>query len=124
MPEVAVIDAGPAPVSMRHGNAVIEAMGRDVLAYDALVCVSDPVAFGCLSAVRRMGLKVPDEIAVTGFGNFEVAQISEPRITTVNVQADAIGKHVVELLDRVFAEEEFPQAWVDVGSKLVPGQTS
>ncbi|MEM8729262.1 MAG: LacI family DNA-binding transcriptional regulator, partial [Pseudomonadota bacterium] len=105
LPEVARIDAGPAPVSMRHGHAVIDAMGRAVADYDALVCVSDPVAFGCLSAVERMGLRVPDDLAITGFGLFEVAKVANPRLTTVNVGAEAIGQQVVGLLDGIFRGE-------------------
>ena len=81
LPEVTVIDAGPAPVSMRNGAACVEAMGEAVRRFDALVCVSDPVAFGALSACRRLGLNVPGDIAITGFGQFEVAMVSEPRIT-------------------------------------------
>ena len=124
LPEVAMIDAGAAPVSMRHGFAAIEALGQGVRDYDALVCVSDPVAFGCLSACQRMGLDVPGEIAVTGFGSFEVAQVSNPRITTVNVNADAIGLKVVELLQDIFAGEATEPRVIDVGSKLVRGETS
>ncbi|MEO0502418.1 MAG: LacI family DNA-binding transcriptional regulator [Pseudomonadota bacterium] len=124
LPEVAIIDAGPAPVSMRHGAAVIEAMGRDVAQYDALVCVSDPVAFGCLSAVQRMGLRVPDDLAITGFGHFEVSQVSNPRITTVNVHAAEIGRAVVGLLQGIFAGGVDVPVRVDVGSELVVGETS
>ncbi|WP_299649437.1 LacI family DNA-binding transcriptional regulator [uncultured Tateyamaria sp.] len=124
LPEIAMVDAGPAPVSMRHGAAVIEAMGRDVARYDALVCVSDPVAFGCLSAVQRIGLRVPDDLAITGFGHFEVAKVSNPRITTVNVQAEDIGRQVVSLLQGIFDGEVDAPVRVDVGSELVVGETS
>ena len=119
-----MIDAGPAPVSMRHGAAAIEAMGRDVAQYDALVCVSDPVAFGCLSAAQRMGLRVPDDLAVTGFGHFEVAKVANPRITTVNVQAEEIGRQVVALLRDIFEGSVDAPVRVDVGSELVMGETS
>ncbi|MEO0666268.1 MAG: LacI family DNA-binding transcriptional regulator [Pseudomonadota bacterium] len=124
LPKVAMIDAGSAPVSMRHGAAVIEAMGRDVTQYDALVCVSDPVAFGCLSAVQRMGLRVLDDLAITGFGHFEVAQVSSPRITTVNVHAKEIGREVVGLLQGIFDGAVKGPVRVDVGSELVVGETS
>ncbi|MEM8978104.1 MAG: LacI family DNA-binding transcriptional regulator [Pseudomonadota bacterium] len=124
LPQVAMIDAGPAPVSMRHGAAVIEAMGKEVARYDALVCVSDPVAFGCMTAVQRMGLSVPDDLAITGFGHFEVAKVANPRITTVNVQAEAIGRQVVTLLQGIFDGEGEEPVTIDVGSELVLGETS
>jgi len=124
LPDVAMIDAGPAPVSMRHGAAAIEALGPDVARYDALVCVSDPVAFGCLSAVQRMGLRVPGDLAITGFGHFEVAKVSSPRITTVNVQAEDIGRQVVTLLQGIFEGAVEAPVRVDVGSELVVGETT
>ena len=124
LPEVAMIDAGAAPVSMRHGSAAVEALGRDVARYDALVCVSDPVAFGCLSAAQRMGLSVPDDLAITGFGQFEVAKVANPRITTVDVQAEEIGRQVVRLLHGIFDGDVRDPVRIDVGSTLVVGETS
>ncbi|KIC46706.1 LacI family transcriptional regulator [Ruegeria sp. ANG-S4] len=125
LPDVTIIDAGSAPVSMRHGAQAVSDLGDAVSELDALVCVSDPVAFGALSECRRRGLKVPSDIAVTGFGNFEVASVSDPRITTVGVTAREIGMQVAALLDDLFAGEagDLPRI-VDVGSRLVPGETS
>jgi LacI family gluconate utilization system Gnt-I transcriptional repressor len=123
LPEMAVIDAGPAPVSMRHGAARIEALGQSVRDFDALVCVSDPVAFGVLSACQRLGLAVPEDIAVTGFGQFEVSQVCEPRITTIDVGARRIGEEVASLLDGVFAGDDL-QRRIEVPTRLVQGATS
>ena len=122
LPDMAFIDAGPAPVSMRHGAARIEAMGEDIRAFDAIVCVSDPVAFGALSACRRLGLRTPDDIAITGFGHFEVALVSEPKITTVDVGARRIGEAVAGLLDALFAGEDAPDR-VEIAPRLVRGGT-
>ena len=122
LPDVTFLDAGVAPVSMRHGAALVEKMGRDVARYDALLCVSDPVAFGVLSECRRMGLSIPDDLAITGFGHFDVAAVSEPRITTVDVRAERIGQEVALLLGRLFEEEIAPQR-IDVGAKLILGET-
>lgn len=124
LPEVAMIDAGPAPVSMRHGHAVIADIGLAVTKYDALVCVSDPVAFGCLSAAQRAGLRVPEDLAITGFGEFEVAQVSFPKITTVSVAAAEIGEKVAALLAGILGSGPQPPVRIDVGSRLVTGETT
>ena len=121
--KMAFIDAGPAPVSMRQGAAVVEATRDDIRAFDALVCVSDPVAFGALNACRRLGLRVPDDIAITGFGLFEVARVSEPRITTVDVGARQIGEEVAGMLDALFTGETVPER-IEIPTRLVPGGTS
>ncbi len=121
LPKVTIIDAGPAPVSMRHGLAAIERLSREIAQFDALVCVSDPVAFGCLSALQRMGLRIPDDIAVTGFGHFEVAKISNPQITTMNVEAGRIGREVVSVLGGVFDNATNTPMRVDVGRTMIHG---
>lgn len=122
MSEVVKIDAGPSPLSMRHGAAAVAQLGRAVADFDALVCVSDPVAFGALSECQRLGLRVPDDIAITGFGNFEVAMVSSPRITTVDAHAHMIGEQVAVVLSDIFDGETKAQ-WIDVGSRLVVGET-
>lgn len=123
LPAVAMIDAGSAPVSMKNGAEAIVQLGRDVTRYDALVCVSDPVAFGALNACRRLGINAPDDIAITGFGNFDVAMVSSPQITTVGVHANGIGRQVAAVLTDIFAERNTSK-WIDVGSELLVGQTS
>lgn len=123
LPPVEVIDAGQAPVSMRHGAAVIADWGQAIAKFDALVCVSDPVAFGALNECRRVGINVPDDMAITGFGHFDVAAVSSPRITTVSVHATEIGRRAAGVLRDVFAGNTGPQ-WIDVGAELVLGETS
>ncbi len=123
LPVIRCLDAGPAPVSMRHGAELVERLAGELAAYDALICVSDPVAFGVLSACRRLGMAVPGDIALTGFGAFEVSAVSDPRITTVSVEARRIGEEVARLLDALFAGEAVPQQ-VEVETKLVPGETT
>lgn len=123
LPEVRVLDAGPAPVAMRQGADCLRAH-RDVLSeVDALLCVSDTVAFGVLCECRRLGIAVPQDVAITGFGQFDVAVVSEPQITTVNVHARQIGMRVAETLDQLFAGEEVPRH-LDLGAELIPGGTS
>ncbi len=123
LPDVAFIDAGPAPVSMQHGASAVARLGAGLKEFDALVCVSDPVAFGALSECRRLGVSVPGDLAITGFGNFEVAAVSEPRITTIDVKAREIGETVASVLGDIFAGEGELQRH-DLGAALLRGGTS
>ena len=45
---------------------------------------------------QRMGLAVPDDIAIAGFGDYEIASVSEPGITTVNVDSYGIGAQAAQ----------------------------
>ncbi len=118
-----LLDAGAAPVTMQSGSTCIANLGARVRNFDALVCVSDHVAFGAFSACMRLGLSVPDDLAITGFGHFDVARVAEPRITTVDVGARRIGEEVAAGLDAILAGETAP-AEIRLEPRLIPGGTS
>lgn len=93
-----LIGAGTPPISMHEGA---EAMGRlldDLPDTDAVVCVSDLSAFGALSECQRRGVKVPEDIAIAGFGAYEIADICVPTITTVDPHPRQIGEQVATLI--------------------------
>jgi LacI family gluconate utilization system Gnt-I transcriptional repressor len=47
---------------------------------------------------KRRGMRVPEDIAIAGFGDYEVAAYSHPGITTVNVDCYGIGRLAAERL--------------------------
>ncbi|MFE3326411.1 LacI family DNA-binding transcriptional regulator [Streptomyces sp. NPDC059176] len=58
----------------------------------ALVCDDDVLAAGACKAVRRLGLRVPEDISVTGFDDLALATALEPELTTVRLPAERIGE--------------------------------
>jgi DNA-binding LacI/PurR family transcriptional regulator len=63
-----------------------------------IVCASDPMALGAIRAVRRAGLRVPDDVSVVGFDDSALMNCTEPPLTTVRQPIDAMGRMVIELL--------------------------
>jgi LacI family gluconate utilization system Gnt-I transcriptional repressor len=94
------LSVGQAPVSMDHGAQGVAQLMLRWPDTDALVCVSDHPAFGALAECQRRGWKVPQQLAIAGFGGFEVAAASHPQITTVAVDCFGIGRTSGELLLR------------------------
>jgi LacI family transcriptional regulator, gluconate utilization system Gnt-I transcriptional repressor len=89
---------GMLPATMSDGE---EALTRLLTAWptvDCVACVSDPLAFGVMAACRRRGLSVPGDLAVAGFGDFEIGRIAQPTISTVAVDAGEIGRLSGELV--------------------------
>jgi LacI family gluconate utilization system Gnt-I transcriptional repressor len=89
---------GDSPITMSHGAPALDALLDQWPDTDAVMCVSDMSAFGAIMQCHRRGLSVPDDIAVAGFGNFEVSACSHPTITTVSVDAHGIGYRTGETL--------------------------
>jgi LacI family transcriptional regulator len=75
----------------------------------ALVCVNDMMAVGALREVRSRGLRVPEDVSVTGFDNVTLAQFAVPALTTVHIPRDQIGRTICDCLmrDDVPLEQEF-----------------
>ena len=58
----------------------------------AFICVNDIMAVGVLRALREKGLRVPEDVSVTGFDNIRLAEFCEPPLTTVHIPRDEIGR--------------------------------
>ena len=72
----------------------------------ALFCSSDLLAFGVVTEAKVQGIAVPEQLAICGFGNFELSALNEPSITTVNVEGLQTGRAAAELLLRRLAGED------------------
>jgi DNA-binding LacI/PurR family transcriptional regulator len=64
----------------------------------ALVCVNDVMAVGALRELRGRGLRVPEDVSVTGFDNVTLAQFAVPALTTMHVPRDEIGRTICQCL--------------------------
>src|SRR5215471_12158440 len=64
----------------------------------AIVCVNDIMAVGALRELRERGIRVPQDVSVTGFDNVKLSEFCYPALTTVHIPRDRIGKLVCESL--------------------------
>ncbi len=75
----------------------------------AVFACNDAMAVGLLSAVGRAGKRVPEDLAVVGFDNIDIAEYLNPALTTVHVDACNLGRHAVDLmLSTIEAEGPVP----------------
>lgn len=66
----------------------------------AIFCMSDSMGVGCVNAIRRAGLRVPEDVAVIGFDNTREATMSLPELTTIHQPKYDLGRTAMELLIR------------------------
>lgn len=101
-----MIRFGAPPLTIENGS---EAAGQLLNAFpdtDCVFCVSDIAAFGVQSRVLAEGRSIPGDIAIAGFGNFEVSRFATPNISTVVVDPVRIGQETGRLLKRLFLSDE------------------
>jgi LacI family gluconate utilization system Gnt-I transcriptional repressor len=98
LPTGRVVSVGKPAASMEHGADALNIMLQRWPDTDAIVCVSDLSAFGALAESQRRGIAVPGVLALVGFGDFEVARCSHPRLTTMAIDCREIGKRAAEIV--------------------------
>lgn len=98
LPEPLLVDAGPPPITVREGAAAFRRLREASPEVEAVLCVSDLSAFGALSEAQRMGLRVPQDVAIAGFGAFDIAEVCNPRLTTTDVGAIEIGRRAAQVV--------------------------
>ncbi|MEU7698963.1 substrate-binding domain-containing protein, partial [Streptomyces sp. NPDC039028] len=69
----------------------------------AVVCDDDILAVGVCKAARGLGLRVPEDLSVTGFDDMALATVVEPELTTVRLPAEEFGRRGMEALLAVLA---------------------
>lgn len=93
----------------------------------AIVCASDPIAYRVHEALTNKDHKVPHDISLTGFDNFEPAEYVKgylPKLTTVEVNIKELAKYTLDVLFELM-EEPRRVAWrYTLPVKLVAGETT
>ncbi|WPZ34706.1 LacI family DNA-binding transcriptional regulator [Thalassobaculum sp. OXR-137] len=91
---------------------------------DAVFCSSDALALGALSEAGRRGLRVPDDLAIAGFGDFEFAGEFGLGLTTVRIPGLRIGETAAQLILDVNAGIEPASRTVDLGFEVIDRSTT
>lgn len=77
---------------------------------DAIFCFNDPIAFGALKAIKEAGLSCPNDVALVGFSETEVAQLIDPPLTSIEQPTYEIGETAAKLLLHQIMSTPAPEA--------------
>jgi LacI family transcriptional regulator len=76
---------------------------------DAIFCGGDTIAIGAMRAIHEAGLRIPDDIAVVGFDDLDIATQVNPTLTTIRHHVQTIGSTAAQLLiDQIEGRLEHP----------------
>jgi DNA-binding LacI/PurR family transcriptional regulator len=95
------LETGPVVAGDWTGHSGLVATAQLLAAgpIDAIFAGNDLMAMGALVALKRAGLRVPGDVAVVGFDNLAGSDVTDPPLTTVDQDHEALGGAVLELLD-------------------------
>lgn len=71
----------------------------------AFLCFSDLMAFGVMKAINEMGLRIPEDISITGFDDLVISEYTQPQLTTIRQDFIEIGKMSALLLQKLMENE-------------------
>jgi LacI family transcriptional regulator len=92
---------------------------------DGLFVVNDLTAAEAMKIIKEHGYKVPDEIAIVGFTNGDIADLTDPALSSVEQFGYDIGKEAVHLLiDRLEKEEDYPPITRVINTQLIKKESS
>ena len=85
-------------------DAAVELIERQV-EFDALCCASDSIAIGAMRALQERGVRIPHDVAVTGFDDVPIASYANPSLTTVQQDTKVAGQMLVDALLALIHDE-------------------
>ncbi len=85
----------------------------------AFVCNCDETAFVAIRDLKAKGLSVPNDISVVGYDNYLISEISDPSITTINIDSEEMAKEAIKSLFKRIADPSLPKRTHILTGKLV-----
>ncbi|MFJ4046197.1 LacI family DNA-binding transcriptional regulator [Microbacterium sp. NPDC089987] len=96
------------PWSMASGAAAMQELLNRRIALDAVIAFTDSLALGALHALDTHGIRVPDDVLLTGFDDVELSAFTAPALTTVAFDRDALAEAALTLLTARMDDRAMP----------------
>ena len=107
------------PAPMGHGRRALQALLARGVDFDGVFCSTDMLALGALIEARDRNIRVPERLAVVGFGDLVVAADTSPALTTVRIDGYKMGTLAGQcIIDRASGVQIVDKT-VDIGFELV-----
>lgn len=91
---------------------------------DAILYADDRMAMGGLSALKELGKRIPQDIAVTSYGNYELARFTDPQLTSVQYDMKVMGAIAARRLTMLLTEPDAYPWHIIVPTNLIVRQSA
>ena len=75
----------------------------------AIFSMNDEMAIGAMQTLKNQGIRIPEDMSVTGFDDIAYAKYSDPSLTTISQPAEEMGKMAMDMLLKVIEGEPLSQ---------------
>jgi LacI family transcriptional regulator len=87
--------------TLQHGFSAAVRAVQEGGPYTAIFCGDDMIAFGVLAGLKAKGLRVPEDVAVVGFGDDPISRVFDPSLTTVRYPMEEMGRQAFALFRKM-----------------------
>ncbi|MBV8276510.1 MAG: LacI family DNA-binding transcriptional regulator [Verrucomicrobia bacterium] len=112
------------PFSIGLGAKLLDGLLRQYPNVEAVFFANDDLAAGALFECRRRDIRVPDDLAIMGFNDQEIAGLTVPAITSVATPRREIGQAAAQMLVKQLQGQPSPDLQLDLGFKIVERQST
>lgn len=75
----------------------------------AIFSMNDEMAIGAMQTLKNQGIRIPEDMSVTGFDDIAYSKYSDPSLTTISQPAEEMGKMAMDMLLKVIEGEPLSQ---------------
>lgn len=111
-------------VTMEQGKEAIAMLMERNTPFDAIFSFSETLAFGAMHRLKKLGRRIPDDVAVAGFSGTELSNIVYPSLTAVEPPAFEMGEKAAELLLEKLRNPQAPATTVTLDAKICMRETT
>ncbi|EKT52975.1 gluconate operon transcriptional repressor GntR [Providencia burhodogranariea] len=90
---------------------------------DGLFCTNDDLAIGAIFECQRLGIKVPEELSISGFHGHDVGQVMTPKLASILTPRDQMGRKAAEILLARINGQKLTNHMFDVGFEVLIGES-
>ncbi len=113
------LEINPMPWAMPGGADAMATLFRRGVAFDAVVAFTDSLAAGVLHALHDRGIRVPEDVIVTGFDDVEFSRFTSPSLTTVGFDRRAFADAALGLLESRIDDRSAPPRALTLSHHLI-----
>ena len=113
-----------AEFSMRSGYEKARELLETYGPLDALICATDNMAAGALQYLHRQGIKVPEQMLLTGQGASGISEVTTPTITTIRYFYEESGANAAGLLLELLEKPNTPAKEIKLGYTILENEST
>lgn len=92
-------------ITVHKVKEIIAGIAEKGVKFDGVITSDDILAVGVVKYAKSAGIKIPDELYVAGYNNFDISECCDPELTTVNNKLESLCHQCVSTLMKVFADD-------------------